>query len=507
MDSAYLWHDFTCARVRSFLWDGMRLPGTRYQEHGWEQVRKLLGYCSLAALRQADLRLMGQADAHGALLDAYTDAVADGVRRALRTGRGEAAGNSYGDSVGELALSLLFELQAQPAYWHAFAAAVAADHARAGAFWLEAGGDAMLRKKVNDMYAGLRDKVDADNYQAALGRACSPNKIYTYRMLDTAYRAIEQLFANWRQHAQQVAAILGRAADGIPIEARQMQSIAGCKAEWVIRWSATLELFTGSPGPLHTRSKRFSSLKNNPEKIAAMLAEIGDYEALSANLDAGDGWRSDEDEAALWLADYWRVLGQSEQREQGADEGEGGAEAAEAADDAEADLVDLILQAPPDDDDEDDALLDLAAPEDDADAMDESDAADDPLPPEPAMLPVPAYDVAFLAASDAAADAALAASLSLPPRFIRMAQAAQNTDSWVLRMLAAESLPIRLAVYHKMLGPQDDSYPDAWLDPASGELPTLQQLAALDRISMPTLRKRRNAAIDRLNGANAGTAQ
>ena len=29
----------------------MRLPGTRYQEPGWEEVRKLLGQCSLAALR------------------------------------------------------------------------------------------------------------------------------------------------------------------------------------------------------------------------------------------------------------------------------------------------------------------------------------------------------------------------------------------------------------------------------------------------------------------------
>jgi len=30
--------------------EGMRLPGTRYQEHGWEQVRKLLGACSLLLL-------------------------------------------------------------------------------------------------------------------------------------------------------------------------------------------------------------------------------------------------------------------------------------------------------------------------------------------------------------------------------------------------------------------------------------------------------------------------
>jgi len=54
---------------------------------------------------------------------------------------------------------------------------------------------------------------------------------------------------------------------------------------------------------------------------------------------------------------------------------------------------------------------------------------------------------------------------------------------------------VRLAVYLKMLGSQDDSYPAEWLDPATGELPTMQQLAALDQVSLPTLRKRRDAAI------------
>jgi hypothetical protein len=62
-------------------------------------------------------------------------------------------------------------------------------------------------------------------------------------------------------------------------------------------------------------------------------------------------------------------------------------------------------------------------------------------------------------------------------------------------------MPVRLAVYLKLLGPLDDSYPDEWLDPATGELPTMQQLAALDRISLPTLRKRRDAAIGRLTAA------
>ena len=154
-------------------------------------------------------------------------------------------GNSYGESVGELALSLLFELQAQPAFWSAFAAAMAAEHARSGAFWLDATSEGVLRKKVNDMYTSLRDKVDADNYIVATGRECSPNRIYTYRMLDTAYRDIADLFAAWEQHAAQVGAILGRSLAGTPIEVRQMKSISGCKAEWIIGWSETLEQFDG----------------------------------------------------------------------------------------------------------------------------------------------------------------------------------------------------------------------------------------------------------------------
>ncbi|WP_432377351.1 hypothetical protein [Duganella sp. P38] len=84
-----------------------------------------------------------------------------------------------------------------------------------------------------------------------------------------------------------------------------------------------------------------------------------------------------------------------------------------------------------------------------------------------------------------------------------MARTAQDAGSWTLRMLRDASLPVRLAVYHKLLGAADDTYPDAWLDPATGELPTLQQLAALDQISMPTLRKRRNEAIARLQAVGA----
>jgi len=438
----------------------MRLPGTRYQEHGWEQVRKLLGLCSLQAFRRIEMHQVLDPEQHAPLLDSYTDAVAAALRANARSARAEAEGNSYGESVYELALGLLFELQAQPGFWPAFAAAVASEHARNGAFWLDLAAEGVMRKKVNDMYASLRDKVDADNYIVATGRDCSPNKIYTYRMLDTAYREIAGLFAAWEQHAAQVGAILDRPLAGSPIEVRQMKSIVGCKAEWIIRWSETLERFGGSPGPLHTKSKRFASLKNNPDKIAAMLSEIGDYEELSSNMDRADDWQGEVGEAAVWLEDYWRVVGESEAQASQED--------------------DRILEAPPSDE--------FEASGDDAEqahAPEQGDGIDDEQ----------------LATEQRRAD-----ELSLPLRYMELARSAQESGSWTLRMLRDESLPIRLAVYHKLLGAADDTYPDAWLDPATGELPTLPQLAALDDISMPTLRKRRNEAIAKLYAANAASA-
>jgi hypothetical protein len=448
----------------------MRLPGTRYQEHGWEQVRKLLGLCSLQAFRRIEMHQMPDPGQHTALLDSYTDAVAAALRANARSARAEAEGNSYGESVYELALGLLFELQAQPAFWQAFAMAVASEHARSGAFWLEASAEGVMRKKVNDMFASLRDKVDADNYIVATGRDCSPNKIYTYRMLDTAYRELAGLFSAWQQHSAQVGAILDRPLAGSPIEVRQMKSIGGCKAEWVIRWSETLERFGGSPGPLHTKSKRFASLKNNPDKITAMLAEIGDYEELSANMDRADDWQGEAGEAAAWLEDYWRVVGESEALEaQGGAQDEDRLLAAPASDDLEVDDSDLA----PADADENAGFADISAP-----------------------------GVAQLEVEQQRAE-----TLSLPLRYMELARSAQEAGSWALRMLGEESLPIRLAVYQKLLGASDDSYPDAWLDPATGELPTLQQLAGLDEISMPTLRKRRNEAIARLYAANAAPAQ
>ena len=426
----------------------MRLPGTRYQEHGWEQVRKLLGQCSLQAFARLDSALLLDPDTDASLA-AYVDTVAPLLYAA--GARGEQAGNSYGDSVAELALTLTFELQACPADWAALCAAVGAEHARLGPFWRRPGGEAQLRKKFNDVYAVLRDKVDSDNYQIACGRACSPNRMYAYRMLDTAYHELARLFAAWHQHLEQVGAILERTIVALPIEARQLRSIADCRPEWILRWSEHQERFAGAPGPLHTRSKRFAALKDNPDKIGAMLREIGDYEQLSANADRD--WLQEREDAGAWLDDYWRVLNESET---GSTPG-----------------PDQILEA----------------------RQDEPAAPDSGAPAEPAP---PAPDD-----REAARLALVTRQLSLPPDYLLAAAALEDRTSWTARRMSDVSLPVRLAVYLKLLGPFDDSYPSEWLDPASGELPTMQQLALLDGISLPTLRKRRDAAIAHLNAAPA----
>jgi hypothetical protein len=413
----------------------MRLPGTRYQEPGWEQVRKLLGQCSLDVFRRCVPETLFASEDAPAL---YVELLAGSLHAAGRGARGQAPGNSYGDSVLELALLLAYELGARPGDFEALRTALADQPAPA---------EALLRKKINDMFALLRDKVDADNYQAACGRPCSPNRIYAYRMLDTAYGEIARLFAGWREHRAQVGAILARPLDeALPIEVRQLVSIGACRPEWILRWSETLERFTGSPGPLHTRSKRFDSLKGNADKIRAMLLEIGEYDTLSANRDRD--WLQDADTSAAWIEDYWRVLDESQA--------------------AATPGPDLILEA----------------------LEEEFDLADAPAPEAAAEDEDP---VAVLRAQ----------SVSLPPGFVLAAGAAQEPGSWSARMLSGETLAVRLAVYGKLLGPDDDSYPDEWRDPASGQLPTMAQLAALDAVSLPTLRKRRDAAIDRLHAATS----
>lgn len=513
----------------------MRLPGTRYQEPGWERVRKLLGSASLAVLQTLDPARLAQE----AMLDWYVEAMALALQQTAGSARAQSAGNSYGESALELAQVLVCELRALPSFWHAFVQTLPTlpsdDSARAAA---GQAAPAWLRKKINDMYVSLRDRVDADYYQIATGRACSANKIYTWRMLDTAWHEVERLLLDWRNHLPQLSIILGREVQAQPIESRRLKSAVDCDPLWIIRWSESLQQFGKGVGPLHTQSKRFSSLKNNPATIGRMLAEIGEYETLSQN--GVDEFQSDEGQFDDWIEDYQRVMQESEQHEaRGQSErqahrvlaldhalargnalesmlSDGFDDDAESNDfdgqqcklTAEPGSTNLAMDLPPTlEDGEHSADIEAVDAEQTrmVAALQAQGLLDVPLLP---TVPHPACSGSRAGdgGSDAAvsAHAVLLAELALPPDYMQQAAAAEDRDSLMYRALQHETLAVRLALYSKQLGARDDAYPDAWLDPASGELPTMKQLAALDGISLPTLRKRRDLALQRLQAAGSG---
>jgi hypothetical protein len=191
-------------------------------------------------------------------------------------------------------------------------------------------------------------------------------------------------------------------------------------------------------------------------------------------MDALGTVRSDGQEAALWLEDYWRVVAESE--------------AAEAA--GLADGTSELLEAP-----EPDLLDTLLAPPGGG-LLHDGDDGEDECDDDAGGFHYPETGVAHDADDG---------GLSLSPGFV--VQAEQAAAGQVTAILAGVSPGVRLAVYQALLGPRDDSYPDAWLDPETGELPALRQLAGLDGISMPTLRKRRNDAMARLRQAAAGAME
>jgi hypothetical protein len=504
----------------------MRLPGTRYQEPGWERVRKLLGAVSLTVLQAVQWpRLHSEP-----MLDWYCEAMAVALQQTAGSARAQAAGNGYGESALDLAQSLVCELRVLPSFWQAFIQTLPVDLSDNAPSW--------LRKKVNDMYVGLRDRVDADQYQIATGRPCSANKIYTCRMLDTAYHDIVDLLADWQNHVPQLSEILGRELVVQPIETRSVRSAADCDPHWIIRWSAGLHQFGRGVGPLHTQSKRFSSLKNNPETIRRILTEMAEYEAVSQY--GIDDWQSDDARFDDWSEDYWRVMNQSEMRESEMRESEM-RESDSVRYGVLLPAVDRVFQLGATIDNSDDMNIDEEisenscfatelssefenssefALEESGKAADTEENADTEARMIAALQAEGFLDVVIadktagkvdvtplsLTQQMSEAAQALATGLSLPPDYMMMAGASEDRDSLMYRALQHESLPVRLALYSKQLGAWDESYPEAWLDPNTGELPSMKQLAALDQVSLPTLRKRRDLALQRLMTAGGRLA-
>ncbi len=209
--------------------------------------------CSAAATWT---QLLAQDDALGV----YVELLAESLHAASRSARAQAAGNSYGDSVVELALLLVYELAARPGDFDAFRTALPpAACTRRGAAAQE--GQRHVRPPARQgrrrqLPGRLRTSLQPEPH------LCLPHARYR---VWRDQRACSPAGANTAPRSAPSSGVPLDSA--LPIEVRQLASIAGCRPEWILRWSETLERFTGSPGPLHTRSKRFDSLKGNADKI------------------------------------------------------------------------------------------------------------------------------------------------------------------------------------------------------------------------------------------------
>ncbi|WP_338845036.1 hypothetical protein V8J88_15200 [Massilia sp. W12] len=488
----------------------MRLPGSRYQEHGWERVRKLLARSSAAVLQAAhaaqawpDLLDEAQSEAQ---LAWFCEALMLSLNQQQMRSAAQAAGNSYGESVAELALSLALELRCLPSFWASFVQGLRQDPAVPAQ-------EARLIKRLNDLWCNLRDRVDADQFQIACGQPCSPNKIYTYRMLDTACHEIARIFCAWPQTRQQIEAILQRDCQVQPIEVarlRQSQQLhAQIKADWIIRWSASLADFGKGAGPLHTRSKRFASLKNQPDKIAAMLAELADYQHISQSASLTENNSVLQDLCQLdaegdWLDDLQRVLQESALQETAATPEPGDlAQWAQACQDGlqqawhELEMDDEKTGASA----EWEPASTDGAPDDVFLQQDSAEFVSHTQDLARRLLPGVLHSETPIPLPSPASARALCEALSLPPDYLEEAARAEDCESWCFQLLAQESIALRLALYLHLLGPYDICYPQAWLDPRTGALPTCKQLAGLARVSLPTFRKKRAQALNLLQQA------
>src|SRR5688500_73620 len=94
----------------------MCVPGAKYQDHNWEEVRKLLGELSLSVLGTDhpifDDFLVDDPDVEVRLLEAYRDSMYTAIAPMYDRARGRKPAGDGGDTVASLAAALIAELKA-----------------------------------------------------------------------------------------------------------------------------------------------------------------------------------------------------------------------------------------------------------------------------------------------------------------------------------------------------------------------------------------------------------
>ena len=453
----------------------MKLPGAKYQDAGWEHVKKMLGDASLVVWRMAEFEAIADATRNEELFRLYVDCLLSELMARIHRGEGARAGNYHGEGVADLAVDLvLFVNHSRPQALDRRLEIIRKRAQKDGAYWLKKPGD--LRKILQDMYAEERYFADVDPFVAATGTRITANGIARYAAIDGLYTQVSRIFGQWETQKDKVEAILDRVIpDGVaPLEIRRIGRYNDCKGQWILNWDREQGRWkpSRSPGPIH-QGKSFQGLRFKPARIDEILAELQDFEEIATPITGGD----DADER---FGSLLQRIGRN------VDEGDTTPEVAPAQD-AEA-------QGP----DEGDEAADPAGADDPMTGWEAG--LDDGLIPEDG--------------SDTGADASaekdhLAAPESGQPDSVSASpgkedheeddeedaeEAADPRMEATMLCLKRHEEPLQIAIWQEFL--PDTGLPDKYLDPKTGLPPTQAELARRLGVSPPTWRKRVSRAVD-----------
>jgi hypothetical protein len=470
----------------------MILPGACYQEPGWERVKDLLVRACVHVVALPDATIVDPAIEPEVACTEFIERGCHALHLCAAGGRGNHPGNVLGDTVLSLAYALLVECQVFAPIF------VAHRNKLIQAAQCRATGQRSVQPStvLGNLFADLRDAVDARGIQAATGQPWSPNRLWIYRKVDESWRELARMFANTSSSTtrEQVAWILNRTlTEGCtPIEARRLRTPRDCHPQWLIRWS---ELTNGW---LHN-TKRADGWKARPEKLLEVL------HALADGADMANAGNKGATAAAIqdggWLDDYAKVMDASIAAEpDGTDDDElalpepgrpltYGGVTVDPFDEPEDDLL------PSDDVDDPDGLCN----ETEGDSSQQDPDIDDALRR--------AFSRSIKAASEGEDSLALELRLGLPPGYVKQAMAADDPSSVALLFGPSISLWVRMELFKQFLGPSDDSFAPVWCLPETCSLPTQRQLSGLEGVSPPTFRNRVGQARDLLLASNLGTGR
>ncbi len=294
---------------------------------------------------------------------------------------------------------------------------------------------------ADHLFSDLRGEVDADNYQQSTGFRTSSNKLYQLRRVEAAAKRIQHLFLQWEANIEQVSAVLGRPIDKNvqPIETKQARTMEEVRPAWVLNWSATLAQFSPDrqPGPFHTKSKKMALPKTiAPEVfVGKLLKELATTEEPEVHVSTEE-FLAKLAQMGLSVTEYGEdhINEPDEQEETSSEETE-----------------------------------------------DERETLVDPSTEGKLDAPYAPYEGTTRSVEDDGED-----------------DVNEDRQVWISNFLSDCDPPMKLAIYREMLGPENECYPEEWLDEDTGQIPGTKKLAEMSGLTAYHFTKQVNAKLVQL---------